>query len=141
MRILDIPKLSRNVKKDHPSSFWALRERNGVKAKAYMYCFYDVALLLKSGQGGEGVWKLPNLSVHALWMVPKGTWYHKTFEEWGEIRKIKITYELFNYLYKYRPSFHHWSHGKKGKVHVPQRNEMLSLHDIYCIRFYYQKWI
>ena len=82
----------------------------------------------------------PNLSVHTLWMVLKGIWYHKTFEEQGEIRKIKITYELFNYLYKYRPSFHHWSHGKKDKVHVPQQNEMLSLHCIYCTRFYYQKW-
>ena len=27
----------------------------GVKAKAYMYCFYDVILLFKSVQGGEGV--------------------------------------------------------------------------------------
>ena len=27
----------------------------GVKAKAYMYCFYDVILLFKSVQGRDGV--------------------------------------------------------------------------------------
>ena len=27
----------------------------GVKAKAYIYCFYDVILLFKSVQGGGGV--------------------------------------------------------------------------------------
>ena len=72
MRIIDIPKLSRNVKKDHPKSFCALRERNGVKAKAY--CFYDVVLLLKSGQGGEGARKShTKFECTYLWMVPKGT--------------------------------------------------------------------
>ena len=49
----------------------------------------------------------------------KGTWYHRTFEERGEIRKIKI-----HYLHVHKP----WT-WKKDKVHpVPQRNEMLSLH-------------
>ena len=54
-------------------------------------------------------------------------WYHKTFEECREIRKIKI---------------HMWTvwlltgsqalNMKKDKVQVPQRNEMLSL---YCTAF------
>ena len=45
--------------------------REGVKAKAHVYCFYDVILLFRSVQGGGGVLGSPNLSVRTLWMVPK----------------------------------------------------------------------
>ena len=44
----------------------------------------------------------------------KGYLYHKTFEERGEIRKIKI-HLLFDYLHIHGPSFHHWRHDKKTK--------------------------
>ena len=36
--------------------------------------------------------------------------------------------ELFDSIYLHGPSFQHWRH-EKGKVQVPQQNEMLSL---YC---------
>ena len=45
--------------------------REGVKTKAYVYCFYDVILLFRSVQGEGGVLGSPNLSVRTLWMVPK----------------------------------------------------------------------
>ena len=57
----------------------------------------------------------------------KGSWYHKTFEECREIRKIKIlmwTVWLFTCSWAF---FHHWWH-EKNKVQVPQWNEMLSLY-------------
>ena len=59
----------------------------------------------------------------------KGTWCHKNFEERGENRKIKFTYELFDYLNVHGPSFYYWRHENKDKVQVPQRKKMLSL---YC---------
>ena len=37
-------------------------EEEGGQGKAYIYCFYDVILVLESVQGGEGVWKSTNLS-------------------------------------------------------------------------------
>ena len=40
----------RNLK-DHPWNMYAPREKEGVKAKAYIYCFSDVILLFKSVQG------------------------------------------------------------------------------------------
>ena len=43
---------------DHPLNTYALREREGVKAKAYIYCFYDIILLFKSAQGGRGCMKI-----------------------------------------------------------------------------------
>ena len=55
----------------------------------------------------------------------KGTWYHETFEERGEIRKIKIhmwTIWLFTCSRALNMK-------KEDKVQVPQRNEMLRL---YC---------
>ena len=38
----------------HSKSLYALREREGVRAKVCIYCFYDVILLFKSVQGGKG---------------------------------------------------------------------------------------
>ena len=37
---------------------YALRGREGVNAKAYIYCFYDVILLFKNVQGGRGRLKI-----------------------------------------------------------------------------------
>ena len=58
-----------------------------------------------------------------FWEAWKDTWYHKTFEERGEIRKIKIPNELFDYWIVHGP----WT-WEKDKVKVPQWNEMLSLY-------------
>ena len=57
----------------------------------------------------------------------KGTWFHKTFEECKEIRKIKIVNCLITYSRAFFSTLKTW---QKDKVQVPQRNEMLSL---YCI--------
>ena len=37
--------------RDHPLSTHTLKEREGVKEKAYIYCFFDVILLFESVQG------------------------------------------------------------------------------------------
>ena len=49
-----------------------------------------------------------------------GTWYHKTFKERGEIRKIKI--HMWN-VWLLTCSLWLWT-WKKDKVQVPQPNEM-----------------
>ena len=56
-----------------------------------------------------------------------GTWFQKTFEECGNIRKLKFFCELFDYLHVHGPSFHHWRHDKKIKCKCS--NEMLI---VYC---------
>ena len=62
----------------------------------------------------------------------KGTWYHKTCEECGNIRKIKIqmwTVGLLTWSQAYLSPLKTW---RKDKVQVPQRNKILSL---YCTVF------
>ena len=44
--------------RDSPSSAYALRGREGVKAKAYTHCFYEVILLSKGVQGGREYLKI-----------------------------------------------------------------------------------
>ena len=57
--------------RDHLKSTYALREREWVKVKEYIYCFYDAILSFKDVQGREGgVSKLTNLRVCTLRMVP-----------------------------------------------------------------------
>ena len=56
-----------------------------------------------------------------FWETQKGTWYHKTFEEIREIRKIEI------HMWTVWLLACSWTlNMKKGKVQVPQQNEMLS---------------
>ena len=64
----------------------------------------------------------------------KDTWYHKTFVECGEIRKIK-NHKWTVWLLTCSRALTGLEH-EKYKVQVPQRNEMLSL---YCtaLGFYY----
>ena len=66
----------------------------------------DITKLLRNAKG--------YLISQNFWETRKGTWYHKTFEERGEIRKIKINL-LFDYLHVHGPSFNHWRHDKKTK--------------------------
>ena len=47
----------------YSKSTYALREREGVRVKSNVYCFYDVILLFENEQGGRRVLKSPNLSV------------------------------------------------------------------------------
>ena len=54
----------------------------------------------------------------------KGTWYHKIFEERGEIRKIKIQMSNVWLLTCSRAL----NMKKKIKYRLPRRNEMLSLY-------------
>ena len=56
------------------------------------------------------------------------TWYHKTFDEHGVIRKTKVHMWIVWILF-HKPYFT-TGDMKKEKVQVPQQNEMLSL---YCI--------
>ena len=68
--------------------------REGVKTKACIYNFYDIILLFKSAQGGRCVWKLPNLSVQALWMVPN-TFLTFNSENYRTINKISMKLLIF----------------------------------------------
>ena len=54
--------------------------------------------------------------------MQKGTWYHKTFNEHGEIRKTKIHLWTIWLL----TCSQDLNMKKKDKVQVPQRNETLS---------------
>ena len=58
----------------------------------------------------------------------KGTWYHRTLEERGEIRKIKVHRWTVWLLICSGAFFSPLKTWKKDKVQVPQRNEMLSLY-------------
>ena len=64
----------------------------------------------------------------------KGTWYHKTFEKRGKIRKMQIAI-LFDYLNAKGPIFDLGRHGKKIKYKC--LNEILNIYSIilsiYCI--------
>ena len=63
-----------------------------------------------------------------LWEMQKGTWYHKILEECGEIREIKIHMWMVWLLACSHAFFSPVKTWEKGKVQVPQWNEMLSLY-------------
>ena len=44
--------------RDHPQSTQAIRGKEWVKAKAYIYCFYDAMLLFKNIQEEKGCLKI-----------------------------------------------------------------------------------
>ena len=124
----------------------ALRGREGVSAKVYIYCFYGILLLFKSAQGGGGVWKSPNLGVHTLWMLPYI--YHLFFQSFLLAKmfsfiilsSFKATSGNFFYLRKLFFSekwpknesyLNHWKAAKDSKIYWCEavenmRNQMLN---------------